>query len=280
MGETPMEEVTIRVEPNRILLSDDTGATSEVRDPELRSRLLGWLGEARRAPRTFDEPSAAAVAGIAEATQMVPRPSGIATRPETALSGERVALGTCTQESTLGELFSRRRSVRDVGTLSLADLASVVVAVGRITHWGEAPDGYQRTYRSVPSGGGRHPIEIWVGAADVEGLPGGLWAFDPVRCHLVRQGPVPELAWSKASDALDGRRNLPALVLLVAQFERTLSRYPGGASLVWRDAGVVAMALHMQATALSLHSTIMATAGLLPVGPGLRCDVGAVLLGS
>jgi SagB-type dehydrogenase family enzyme len=275
-----MDDMTIRFEADRILVSDDTSATSDVDDGEMRARLLQWLDEAGRVPRTFDQPSAAAVAGVAEAIRMIPRPSAIAPRPEAALEGERVPLGDSVRELALGELLERRRSVRDVGTLALADLASVLVAVGRITGWGEASDGYQRTYRPVPSGGGRHPIELWVAAADVEGLPSGLWAFDPARCHLVRQGPVPESTWSRAADALEGRRNLPALVLLVAQFERTLSRYPGGASIVWRDAGVVALALHLQATALALRSTIMATAGLLPAGPGLRYDVGAVLVGS
>jgi len=85
--------------------------------------------------------------------------------------------------------------------------------------------------------------------------------------------------WSGAADTLEGRQSLAALVLLVAQFERTLSRYPAGAALVWRDAGVVAMALHLQATAAGLRSTILATAGLLPLGPGMRCDVCSVLLG-
>lgn len=275
-----MVDFTIRAEPDRVVISDSTGATRELKDPILRDRLIEWVAETGGPPDSFDLPSATAIAGLAEAIAMRPRPSNIPAHPETALAGEAVPLAGSVRSSSLDDVLSRRRSVRDVGPLTLSDLASLLVPVGRLNGWDAAPDGYQRTFRPVPSGGGRHPIDLWVAASEVEGLDSGLWAFDATNCRLVHQGPVPSDIWSGASESLEGRRQLPALVLLVAQFERTLSRYPGGAALVWRDAGVLAMALHLQATALSLRSTILGTAGLLGMGPGLRSDIAAVLVGS
>ena len=275
-----MAEMTIRVEGDKVVVSDDNGATTEVVDADLRQRLLEWVKDATRLQRSFEMPSAAARAVMAEARLMRPRTTGIGAHPETPPpTGHHIPLGPLVRAGPLDETFRRRRSERNVGALSLADLASVLVTVGRVRGWDEAPDGYQRTYRPVPSGGGRHPIELWVAAAEVAGLPSGVWKFESTGAKLLEHGPVPESLWAGAADALEGRQSLAALILLVAQFERTLSRYPAGAAMVWRDAGVVAMALHLQATAAGLRSTILATAGLLPLGPGLRCDVCSVLVG-
>lgn len=272
---------TIRADPAHVLVSDDSGATADVLDAELRGDLRRWIDAATSLDLSHARPSAAAVASIAESRRIEPTATLIDPHAELAPGGsaERITLGPLAATNAFDDVLRARVSVRDVEPPTLADVASLMVSVGRVNGWDEAPDGYQRTYRPVPSAGGRHPIDLCLAAERVEGLRPGLWGFEPTRCELVRQGPVPESVWDGVSAALDYRTGQPAVILLIAQFERTLSRYPAGASLVWRDAGVVAATLHFHATAAGLRSTILGTAGLLPAGPGLRSDVGGVLIG-
>jgi hypothetical protein len=76
--------------------------------------------------------------------------------------------------------------------------------------------------------------------------------------------------------------------VLAAKFDATLSRYPQGATLVWRDAGVALGYLHLAATAMGLGSCMLGTAGVLSEGLLAACgvrgtlvgDVGALALGS
>jgi hypothetical protein len=69
----------------------------------------------------------------------------------------------------------------------------------------------------------------------------------------------------------------------VAHPLRTLSRYPEGMSLIWRDAGALLATVHLVASDLGLSSCIVGTSGVLrtdhagPLGP---VDVGAVALGN
>jgi SagB-type dehydrogenase family enzyme len=275
------DAITARVDADTVVISDDNGASIEVansaRIRAIRDALDAAIvdGELR-----FVCPSAAALGALAEAAHAQPAETTIAAHAEMLPGGERIRVGAIGMPNPIDGVLRARASIRDVEPPTLADIAAVLVATARVRYWDEAPDGFQRTYRPVPSAGGRHPIELWLAARDVDGLAAGLWAFDATRCDLVAAGPVPQPVWDGVAAALQRDPTQPAVVLLVAQFDRTLSRYPAGASLVWRDAGATAATLHLCATAAGLRSTIVGTAGLLGrSGPGLRTDVGAVLIG-
>lgn len=63
----------------------------------------------------------------------------------------------------------------------------------------------------------------------------------------------------------------------------TLARYPGGMSLLWREAGALLMLVHLAATDLHLGSCLVGTCGVLyPIGPSPRhpVDLGAVVIGT
>lgn len=74
----------------------------------------------------------------------------------------------------------------------------------------------------------------------------------------------------------------PATLFACASFDRTLTRYPQGSTLVWRDAGVLLGYLHLAAFAGGLASCIVGTAGVLPTLPLLHgaVDIGALAVGS
>lgn len=82
---------------------------------------------------------------------------------------------------TLGEQIRRRRSRRRFGTaaIGLQELATVLHAGYGVT----ARPG-EGAARSVPSGGGLYPLELFVAARNVAGLEPGLYHYDPHREHL------------------------------------------------------------------------------------------------
>ncbi len=158
----------------------------------------------------------------------------------------------------------------------------MLVPAARVYDWADADDGFQMTRRPVPSAGGRHPCELVIATNEVAGANRGLWWFDSVRCVLVAQpahdGVRPALDAVAAAVSLDG--DAPATIFVVAHLRRTLSRYPAGTMLVWRDAGAMLATLQLAATAVGLASCIAGTSGVLILEPAeLVADVGALVLG-
>jgi SagB-type dehydrogenase family enzyme len=142
-----------------------------------------------------------------------------------------------------------------------------------------ADDGYVNTHRPAPSAGARHPLDLHLLAADVDGLPPGAWRFDPVRCDLVGTSLAYKRALGTLGKVLDSNVP-PAAVVLVAHLDRTLARYPTGMSLVWRDAGALLSVLQLCATDAGLASCIAGTCGVMADRTAERVlDVGALLLG-
>lgn len=81
------------------------------------------------------------------------------------------------------EAIRARRSVRDYAPapLSLEEVATVLFAAQGVSRAGQV-------HRSVPSGGGLFPLEVYLAPAGVPGLGGGVYHYD-VRGH--RLEPVP-----------------------------------------------------------------------------------------
>jgi hypothetical protein len=66
---------------------------------------------------------------------------------------------------------------------------------------------------------------------------------------------------------------------MVAEPERTLSRYPAGTAHLWRDTGALLATLHLLASSVGLSSCIVGTSGLLGDENEARIDLGALALG-
>ncbi|MEI2703228.1 MAG: SagB family peptide dehydrogenase [Baekduia sp.] len=85
----------------------------------------------------------------------------------------------------LGEQIQARRSRRSFGTdpVSLQDLSTILHAGYGVT---ARPDesAPHPNRRSVPSGGGLYPLEIFIAARNVDGLEQGLYHYDPHRAQL------------------------------------------------------------------------------------------------
>jgi SagB-type dehydrogenase family enzyme len=230
--------------------------------------------------------SATVGTGLADAQRVTPSSGATLCSPAEVVQGEEIRLAGLPRSVELGvsEALEARNSDRNLGPLALDDLATVLVHGARVRSWTDAEDGYQTTSRSAPSAGGRHPLDLKVIVRDVAGLDSGAWYFDAARCVLVRQSDLDRAApdaLRAVNAAAGGIEDAPATVFAVAYFQRTLSRYPEGAALVWRDAGVLLGYLHLVASAAGLASCIVGTAGQLVMDPdGPIGDVGALIIGA
>ena len=187
-------------------------------------------------------------------------------------------------------VMARRRSVREYGPIAGADLAAVVYQVFAPRGFAQADDGAVRRFRPIPSAGARHPLVPLALIENVAGMEAGLWRYDlDGRRLLLIETDASSLngAWSTVTAAGQFNKRPPAVVVLGARFDATLARYPAGAALVWRDAGVALGALHLSATADGLCSCILGTAGILDhrlltasgLSGNLVGDVGALAIG-
>jgi SagB-type dehydrogenase family enzyme len=194
-------------------------------------------------------------------------------------------LSASTGETTchsLVDVLARRRSVRSFGPLASSSLARLLDLVFALQWSASADDGGTRRFRPVPSAGARHPLAPLVLIENIDSLDAGLWRFDPDarKLYLITVArEALDRTWRAACDAGTFKTRPPAIVVLAAKFDATLARYPAGAALVWRDAGVALGTLHLTATHLGLASCILGTAGTLDGDVLEACGVIGNLVG-
>jgi len=158
----------------------------------------------------------------------------------------------------LGKALAARRSARSFGPspLPLRELAAVLRAAYGIT--GEWPaEGAVQPLRSAPSGGALYPLELTVAARRVEGLPAGLYHFDPLDdvVECVRDGPVAIAATTPFADIAAGAA---AVVIVSAVFWRSRFKYGLRAyRFTLLEAGHAAQNVLLAATAFGLGSIVL-----------------------
>lgn len=229
-------------------------------------------------------------AGYAEAVRMRPAPNrefgpGSTDNPlPEALQVIDLAAIDRPDRSTppFDQVLHRRRSIRIYGPLHLVDLVDLLESVFALRAFTEADDAGTRWFRPIPSAGARHPLIPLLLIDNVDQLPPGLWRYDPDG-HQLLLVRLPENGlddeWTMLCAAGEFATRPPAVVVLAARFDATLARYPEGASLVWRDAGVALGSLHLAATSLGLGSCILGTAGVLTDEDLAACGIAGTLAG-
>lgn len=254
---------------------------------------LALVEELRSRGEEVEEPTltAAGVAAVAEADRILP--SKTVWVPETCVDGPRYRL-PAPQEAIpmcLGTVLLNRRSARKFEALSGADLSAVLFHSARIRTAWAADDGYPASSRPAPSAGARHPIDIIVIPRRLSGFDppsrgaSASYLFDPMTCELVGLTGSVDRWYSRCPDvAAELMGECPAVLLaLAARVERTLWRYRGGMSLIYRDAGCLAATLGVVSAGLGLACRPLARSAPSPVdepdAPTFWVDVGGVALG-
>jgi SagB-type dehydrogenase family enzyme len=121
-----------------------------------------------------------------------------------------------------------RRTWRRFSTtpVTLQDLSTILGLSAGIQKWVRGP-GRETPLKTSPSGGARHPIEVYVVARDVIGLRPGLYHYAADRHALERlRGGTPERRIRAYLPRSRYFARASALVLMTAVFERQLWRYP------------------------------------------------------
>ena len=150
-------------------------------------------------------------------------------------------------EAPVDELLRARRSrpPAPASTLELVDLAALAAAYESDPTTG---------LRLVPSGGALYPLELYVLAHRVTGLPAGIYHLDPFdrALELLGEGP-PKLAGAFVDAALAG--NAAAVAVLTGVFYRSRCKYGlRGYRFALLEAGHLMQVLLLLATASGIDA--------------------------
>lgn len=270
--------LTIRLDSVGGLVSRDDGATTEIGDQEIRafSRMIP-----ERPLWTYGGLTAAAAGILGEAVAINPH-SDLWQQPMESLP-EVVAISD-QPDTPVARLLRRRTSERRMGSCSKQQILKLLNAVNGVLAQERGPDGFPISHRGIPSAGARHPIDLVVACNRVGGLSRGYYAFDPYRRRLEPSAvhrPLDQTL-ERVSAVGNLEEGAAAVIFLICDLERTLSRYPSGVTLAILDAGVLSFALHLLACELDMASVIVGTSGLLQRASRSkpRQDLACVAIGS
>jgi SagB-type dehydrogenase family enzyme len=168
-----------------------------------------------------------------------------------------------------------RRSVRNYAAtpLSLAEISQLLWAAQGITS--------RQGDRTAPSAGALYPLELYVVATKVEGLPKGIYKYRPRKHDLLH---ISEADRRKeiAAAALDQScvRTAPAVIAIAAVYSRVTGKYGDrGVMYTHMEVGLAAQNVYLQAETLGLGTVIVGAFYEDKVGKLLQIPAEEVVLG-
>ncbi|HWQ19885.1 MAG TPA: SagB/ThcOx family dehydrogenase [Methanotrichaceae archaeon] len=166
--------------------------------------------------------------------------------------------------------LDERRSIRTFGnqSLTLDEVSQLLWACQGVTD--------DKGHRTAPSALGIYPLQVYLLAGNVTGLPTGVYQYSPQGHNLtvVAQGNIDE--YYNASAGFEGWiKTAPAIFVITGDFNRT-SQMPGRdlSPWVYIDAGAAAENLLLEVVSIDLAATYTAgfnankTKELLGLAPG------------
>jgi SagB-type dehydrogenase family enzyme len=154
---------------------------------------------------------------------------------------------------SLEKALASRRSVRRYSAIppSIAQISQLLWAAQGIT----SRDGS----RTAPSAGALYPLELYVVAAKVEGLPGGIYKYRPRKHDLMRISDE-DRRREIAAAALDQScvRTAPAIIAIAAVYDRATSKYSDrGVMYTHMEVGLAGQNIYLQAESLELGTVMV-----------------------
>lgn len=151
------------------------------------------------------------------------------------------------------EALMKRRSVRvfTEGTVMFAELSQLI--------WAAQGMAGPRGLRTAPSAGALYPLELYVVAGNVSGLPPGLYKYGRERHELLslakgdRRNDLCKAALGQSSI-----RRAAVVLVLSGVYERTTAKYgERGIRYVHMEAGHVAQNIYLQTVSLGLGTVVI-----------------------
>ena len=160
------------------------------------------------------------------------------------------------KRSAIADVLLSRRTWRKFSSqpISLGDLATLLGLTWGVQRWLDYPFG-RLALKTSPSGGARHPVEAYVFASRVEGLPRGVYHYAADLHCLERLRPGCDA--KQLNSLLAGQTyfsRAAAVVVMTAVFARTQWKYPSPRAyrVVQLDAGHLGQTFCLVATHLGL----------------------------
>ncbi len=157
-------------------------------------------------------------------------------------------------EVSIEQTLHQRRSVREYAPkpVALVEAAQLLWAAQGIT---DAREGL----RTAPSAGALYPLELFLVAGEVAGLPAGVYRYQPRQHRLVevaegdRRRALADVAFRQSF-----LRDSAGILVFAAVHERTKRKYgERGIRYVYMEAGHAAQNVYLQAVALGLGSVVV-----------------------
>lgn len=156
-------------------------------------------------------------------------------------------------EVSVEEALRERRSVRSYKSdpLELAEISQILWSAQGITS--------ERGFRTAPSAGALYPLELYVIAGKVNGLPPAVYKYRPRDHALLEFLPGDRRSrLSRAALRQGAIRKAPAVILFCAVYERTTGKYgQRGIRYVHMEIGHAAQNVCLQAIALGLQTAVI-----------------------
>jgi SagB-type dehydrogenase family enzyme len=146
-----------------------------------------------------------------------------------------------------------RRSVREYSdkTLALNEISQLLWAAQGITN----PSGF----RTAPSAGALHPLEIYLVAGNVKNLPPGVYKYKPkghTLANVIKGDKRSEL--SAAALGQPCVKKSAAVIVLAAVYERTMKKYgKRGIRYVHIEVGHASQNIYLQAVSMDLGTVVI-----------------------
>lgn len=170
--------------------------------------------------------------------------------------GPLITLPKVVKDTQLISLLEKRKSAREFQNCGfpLNSLAQVLYAGCGVTGKRQI-DEYSFESRTIPSAGGLYPIEVFVALQKMEGIPNGLYHYEPRGHELNQVGEVTPETFVESFLYQDYIGNASALIFLTAVFMRTMHKYGArGYRFALLEAGHLAQNMCLMATELKLGS--------------------------
>lgn len=156
------------------------------------------------------------------------------------------------------QVLLSRRSRRNLGYLTDNILSELLWYSAKTLSLQKQENGYLWQHKPSPSAGGRHPIDLLLFSRKTSKVR----LYDSL-AHSLCEIRVES---SLLKDFIEFINEIlqvgeATIIMFAAQFDRTLSKYEYGESLVWRDAGALLATISLVAEALGLHSCALGVTG-------------------